>query len=87
VIRNITLCAEKEKLGFGDALARHPEAQKAVYAKLRELGHADPSAFFSSPQLYRGKASEKAREIAARYRALALRYALSPPPETVDDRS
>ncbi len=91
VIRNITLCAEKEKLGFGDALARHPDAQKAIYAKLRELGHADPAAFFSSPQLYKGRASEKAREISARYRQIAARYAdtsgLKTGTKTGNDRS
>ncbi len=87
VIRNITLCAEKEKLSFGEALARHPSAQEAIYSKLHDLGHADPRAFFSSPWLYKGKASEKALEIAARYGALAARYAKAPAARTASDRS
>jgi adenylosuccinate lyase len=74
IIRTITLAAEKDGLSFGQALAANPAARDAVYGQLTALGHADPSAFFASPEKYNGLATAKAREIAARYDAVAARY-------------
>ena len=74
-VRGITLVAERDGLSFAEALDRSPEARDAIFTKLRELGHGDPAAFFSSPESYNGLAANKAREIAARYAAVAEEYA------------
>jgi adenylosuccinate lyase len=74
IIRTITLAAEKDGLSFGQALAANPAAKTAVYGQLKALGHADPAGFFDAPEKYNGLASAKAREIAARYSAVAARY-------------
>jgi adenylosuccinate lyase len=74
IIRTITLAAEKDGLSFGQALTANPAARDAVYGQLKALGHADPAAFFSSPEKYNGLAAVKAREISARYDAVAARY-------------
>jgi adenylosuccinate lyase len=70
VLRRITLAAEREGLGFREALAREGDAWTAVKARLEVLGVADPEGFFDSPERYRGRAAEKARAIGERYRAL-----------------
>jgi len=74
VVRKITLVAEREGITFGDALGRDPEARDAIHGRLRALGYADPSAFFSSPERYRGKSAEKARSIASKYAEIAGKY-------------
>ncbi len=74
IVRTVTLAAEKEGLPFGAALARETKASAAVYAKLRELGYAEPEAFFAAPEAYRGRAPQKARAIAQKYGAIARRY-------------
>ncbi|MBU0934409.1 MAG: adenylosuccinate lyase [Spirochaetes bacterium] len=74
IVRNITLCAEKEKLSFGQALAKYPEAEKAIFGKLSELGYDNPADFFANPQKYNGRSAHKARELAAKYQELSRRY-------------
>jgi adenylosuccinate lyase len=75
VVRRLTLAAEKEGQGFGEALARDPDAVKAVAERLAALGIADPGLFFASPERYRGRAAEKARAIGTKYRDIALAFA------------
>jgi adenylosuccinate lyase len=82
-IRKITLRAERERLSFLEALEADTEALRRIGEQLVRLGLADtpdmpePDAameaarsFFSRPERYRGLAVNKAREIAAKYRAL-----------------
>lgn len=73
-VRKLTLEAEASGVTLAEALERHPELRDAVYAKLGELGHADPAAFFARPELYRGRAAEKAARLGAKYRELAARW-------------
>jgi adenylosuccinate lyase len=74
VIRKITLRAEREGLGFAEALAKEPAVLSQIGAKMAELGLV-PSAdgalsFFERPEQYRGLAVEKARSLAAKYKKL-----------------
>ena len=74
VIRKITLEAENDRIPFAEALARRPRTLERIGAKMVELGLiADAGAaleFFQQPERYRGLASEKARELASKYRIL-----------------
>jgi adenylosuccinate lyase len=86
IVRKITLKAEKEKLSFAQALAGEGDALKRIGEQLVKLGRAgdlppgrgeaspDPAAaalsFFTRPEAYCGLAEKKARELAAKYRAL-----------------
>ncbi|MBN1242289.1 MAG: adenylosuccinate lyase [Spirochaetales bacterium] len=73
-VRQLTLEAEASGVPLAAALDRHPELRDAVHGKLRELGHEDPAGFFEKPELYRGRAAEKAARLGAKYRALAERW-------------
>ena len=77
VIRRITLAAEGEGLSFSAALEREPGVLAKIGGKLAELGLVkkaeEARAFFEKPEHYRGLAAEKARSIAAKYRALMER--------------
>ncbi|MDR2516573.1 MAG: adenylosuccinate lyase [Spirochaetaceae bacterium] len=74
IIRRITLRAEAEGLSFADALAAEGEVLARIAGKMTELGlikHDDEaSAFFGAPERYRGRAPEKARSLARKYREL-----------------
>jgi adenylosuccinate lyase len=69
IVRKITLAAEAEGLAFSEALARS-DAWPEVAAALARLGVAEPEAFFSHPERYRGRAAEKAREVAAKFASM-----------------
>jgi adenylosuccinate lyase len=71
MLRRITLAADAERIPLHEAIARDSEAWAAVRARLAALGIADPDSFFASPELYRGKAAEKALALGAKYRDLA----------------
>jgi adenylosuccinate lyase len=70
MLRRITLAAEAERLPLHEAIERDAEAWKAVRERLAELGVAEGEDFFRRPELYRGKAAEKAVAIGEKYRAL-----------------
>jgi adenylosuccinate lyase len=74
VIRRITLAAEKTGVSFPQALRSEDAVLKRITAKMRELGLArddeEAFSFFENPSRYRGLATEKARAIASKYRAL-----------------
>jgi adenylosuccinate lyase len=74
VIRKITLKAERQHLGFSEALAGEAEVLSRIGAKMAELGliesAGDVLSFFEKPELYCGLAVKKARELAAKYRRL-----------------
>jgi len=77
-IRKITLNAEREHIGFAQALAKEPGALDKIGGKMRELGlitskddaslPGEALAFFENPQRYCGLASKKAAELAHKYR-------------------
>ncbi len=70
MLRRMTLAAEASRLPLHEAIERDPEALAAVSERLAALGFDDPEAFFRSPELYRGRAAEKALAIGGKYRAL-----------------
>ncbi|HOX92551.1 MAG TPA: lyase family protein, partial [Spirochaetales bacterium] len=74
IIRTVTLSAEKSGLSLGQALKANPKAADAVSSQLKTLGWADPDSFFQHPELYRGRASQKARSIAETYAPIAERW-------------
>jgi adenylosuccinate lyase len=73
-VRLLTLEAEKKGITLAEVLTQHPEIRDVLYERLRSLGHADPEAFFTSPELYRGLAAKKARTLGEKYRAQARRW-------------
>jgi adenylosuccinate lyase len=72
-VRRATLRVEREGGRLIDVLRADDELWKALGAGLVRAGIADAEQFFSNPSLYRGKAPEKAREIAQRYEAVTAR--------------
>lgn len=76
MLRRITLAAEAGKLALHEAIERDAEAWAAVRERLTALGIEDPEAFFRQPELYRGRAAQKAVAIGEKYRALVEPLAL-----------
>jgi adenylosuccinate lyase len=72
-VRRATLQVEREGGRLIDILRADDALWKALGAGLARAGIADAEQFFSDPSRYRGKAAEKAREIAQRYEAVAAR--------------
>jgi adenylosuccinate lyase len=79
VIRRITLRAEQEKVSFAAALAAEGETLTRIGEQLAGLGlvPAGPDSaavhaleWFEKPEQYRGLAVKKAKELAAKYKAL-----------------
>lgn len=74
VIRKITLEAEQQNIPFAQALAAHTDVLHRVGDKMQELGLVEEAAqalsFFEHPERYRGRAAEKARSLATKYRGL-----------------
>ncbi|MDR2494955.1 MAG: adenylosuccinate lyase [Spirochaetaceae bacterium] len=74
VIRRITRVAETEGLDFAGALSKEPAVLGRIQEKLRELGRIGPAdealSFFNAPENYRGRAAERAKTLAAKYRNL-----------------
>ena len=74
-LRRITLAAEAEGLPFHEALARDAGTTAILSERLAALGLPPAEEFFSRPELYRGRAAEKARAIGEKYRARMGRFA------------
>jgi adenylosuccinate lyase len=78
IIRKITLEAEKKGISFSDALAAEKDILKRIGEQLVKLGLGSGAAepekaaaeFFGKPGNYKGLAAKKAKELAAKYRAL-----------------
>jgi adenylosuccinate lyase len=69
-IRLFTLACERNGTSLRDEMKKDPAVWKGVAASLsRSLG-ISPEDFFSRPGMYRGKAAEKARAIAEKYRKI-----------------
>jgi adenylosuccinate lyase len=74
-IRLATLAAEKNKTSLREELRKDAGLWKRIESSLAEaLPGMDAESFFSSPELYRGRAREKALALAARYKTLARDY-------------
>jgi len=78
-IRRITLSCEKNRTSLKTELSRDGELWKTVGEGLERTLGISSEEFFSHPELYRGKAAEKAKKIAADFSNLkkALEEALS----------
>lgn len=68
MVRLLTLESEKSGRTLKDVMQERPEIWQRIVDGLRETTGQDAEAFFSSPAMYRGKASEKARALAAQWR-------------------
>jgi len=68
-LRLATLACEKEGLSLAEALGRSG-ALPALVERLSSLGVEGAADFFDRPELYRGRAAQKARSIGEKYRAL-----------------
>jgi adenylosuccinate lyase len=68
-LRRITLLCEREGLSLSAALEREG-VLGLLTERLASLGFSEPLSFFERPELYRGKAAEKARAIGLKYRDL-----------------
>jgi adenylosuccinate lyase len=74
-IRLATLAAEKNKTSLREELRKDAGLWKRIESSLAEaLPGVDAETFFRSPELYRGRAREKALALAARYKTLARDY-------------
>ncbi|MDR2467501.1 MAG: adenylosuccinate lyase [Spirochaetaceae bacterium] len=75
VVRRVTLRAEEQHLSFAQALSEEQEALAAIEQTMRRLNllSSDECAldFFQKPERYQGRAVEKARAMARKYRAKA----------------
>ncbi|MDR2500746.1 MAG: adenylosuccinate lyase [Treponema sp.] len=73
-IRKLTLKAEREGICFAEALAGEEALLSRIADQMAALGiiaaPGEALRFFQEPERYRGLAAKKAREIAAKYRAL-----------------
>jgi adenylosuccinate lyase len=74
-IRLATLAAEKNKTTLREELGKDKDLWKSIEKSVAEaLPGMDAETFFSSPELYRGKAREKALSLAGRYKTIAGNY-------------
>jgi adenylosuccinate lyase len=68
IIRKLTLKAEGEKRSFIDVLREDQEVWARLETGLASIGGLPPGQFFADPGNYRGKASDKARALAVKWR-------------------
>lgn len=68
IIRKKTLECEERGIRLVQALTEDSRLWKTITEQLRELSGPDPETFFSHPELYYGRAPEKAKALAAEYR-------------------
>lgn len=68
-MRRITLLCERDGLSLEQALEREG-VMGALVERLKALGIDGAGEFFARPELYRGRAAEKARSIGEKYRVL-----------------
>ncbi len=66
-IRLITLECEKSGKNMAEQMKEDPELWKLVSEQLMKIRGLDADVFFSNPQMYRGRAAEKARTISKKY--------------------
>ncbi|MEW5816736.1 MAG: lyase family protein, partial [Spirochaetota bacterium] len=69
-IKQITLACEKNGISLLEALGREDNLWRAVTARLAETPGLPAEDFFTKPELYRGKAVQKALALAAKYKLL-----------------
>jgi adenylosuccinate lyase len=73
-IRLATLAAEKNKTSLREELKKDAGLWKSIEAGVAAALGLSAETFFSSPELYRGKAREKALFLAGRYKTIARDY-------------
>jgi len=69
-LRRITLECERSKTGLYEALARDEELIQLISVQLSKTLGIDAKTFFAHPELYKGKAVEKAQSIADKYEVI-----------------
>lgn len=67
-VRRLTLECEEKGRPLVDALRESAAIWDALGRGLQRVGYADPVQFFSRPELYIGRAAERAKELSSRYR-------------------
>ena len=67
-IRKVTLESEKTGKKMADLLKKDAEIWNKISKQLDNTAGIDPEIFFSTPELYRGQAAVKAKELSAKYR-------------------
>ena len=67
-IRKVTLESEKTGKKMADLLKKDAEVWNKISKQLDNTAGIDPEIFFSTPELYRGQAAVKAKELSAKYR-------------------
>ena len=70
VIRKVTLECEKNGTTLAEELPKDENVWSKISNQLRETAGLDAAEFFSKPELYRGKAADKAETISAKYMKL-----------------
>jgi adenylosuccinate lyase len=70
VIRKVTLTCREERCSFAEALKRNDEAWRAIGERLTKITGLESDVFFNEPWRYRGRAVEKARNVADRHKHL-----------------
>ncbi len=68
VIRKVTIESEKTGIRMVEILKKMPDVWNIISSQLGKTAAIDPEEFFSTPQLYRGQAVNKAKELAVKYR-------------------
>ncbi|MDC7227200.1 MAG: lyase family protein [Spirochaetales bacterium] len=68
VIRKVTLKCEENNSTLAVELPKDPQTWKLISDQLMDTAAIDALEFFSKPELYRGKAAEKAEIISAKYK-------------------
>ena len=72
VIRKVTLECEKNNTTLAVELPKYPETWEKISGQLMETAGLKAIEFFSKPELYRGKAAQKAEMISGKYLELMI---------------
>ncbi len=67
IIRKVTLSCEQNNTSLAEELPKDFDAWSKISIQLKETAGIDAMEFFSNPELYRGKAAEKAETISSKY--------------------
>ena len=73
-IRRATLACEKSGTPLREELKKDPALWSRMEESLKTALGTDADTFFSKPELYRGRAAEKARRLAAHYKNIVNSY-------------
>jgi len=76
-VRRITLECERTGVSLLEKLKEDPVVWKSIQTQLLQVNGLDAEEFFAHPALYKGKTSEKARDIAKRHFEMVKRLRVS----------